>query len=73
MQFSDLQFLEEWIKSEKKEVKIRAWTWHLLIREVETIDNPPKETATKVGKISTGQREKPGMTFWTEQNIYSAT
>lgn len=49
MQFSDLQFLEEWIKSEKKEVKIRAWTWHLLIREVETIDKPPKETATKVG------------------------
>lgn len=73
MQFSDLQFLEEWIKSEKKEVKIRVWTWHLLIREGETIDKPPKETATKVGKIITGQREKPGMTFWTEQNIYSTT
>lgn len=69
MQFSGLQFLEEWIKSEKKEVKIRAWTWHLLI----SIDKPPKETATKVGKIITGQREIPGMTFWTEQNIYSAT
>lgn len=40
MQFSDLQFLEEGIKSEKK-VKIWVWTLHLLIWEVETIDKLP--------------------------------
>lgn len=66
IQFSDLQFLEEWIKSEKKEVKIRAWTWHLLIREVETIDKPPKETATKVGKIITGRETWNDLLNWTE-------
>lgn len=46
--------MEEWIKSEKKEVKIRVWIWYLLIREVEIIDKFFKEIVIKVGKIIIG-------------------
>lgn len=62
MQYSySFQTCNSWksgLKVKKKKSKLE-----LLIREVETIDKPPEETATKVGKIITGQREKPGMTF----------